>query len=93
MCSLVQCNFETLTENGTKKKTGRKAAIAAKCLLKVLSVTTQGKKKSLIMSTSLIMYPNSRVRKKKNKIQFVLCAYGHMYLYIQGIEKMWLRRG
>lgn len=62
-------------------------------MLKVLSVTTQGKKKSLIMSTSLIMYPNSRVRKKKNKIQFVLCAYGHMYLYIQGIEKIWLRRG
>ena len=69
-----------------------KAALAAKCLLKILSVTTQGKKKSLIMSTNLIMYPHSRVRKKKNKIQFALCACGHMYLYIHGIEKMRMRR-
>ena len=38
------------------------------------------------------MYPNSRVRKEKNKIQFALCAYGHMHLYIHGIEKMRMRR-
>ena len=67
MYSLVQCNFETLTQKGTKKRTEGKAAIAAECL-KVLSVTTQGKKKSLIMSTNLIMYPNNRVRKKKTNI-------------------------
>ena len=56
--------------------------MSAQSSLNKKSVTTQGKKKTSVMSTNLMMYAISRVRKKKSQIQFVVCAYGHTHMHI-----------
>lgn len=68
--------------------------MSAQSSLNKKSVTTQGKKKTSVMSTNLIIYPISRVRKKNSQIQFVVCAWAHAPAHhTQGLRKYGWGRG